>query len=202
MWMFLGIHIGNILSSIHPVTLTHTLRTLLGRGQYENVSWGPVRDEIMLSTIFAYIAIHGVKVWSTLRWTTSIRLSQFRSSVVWIVLLWPVLTVTIPIWFSWFYQLLTHVKCTFEQKRIWTKMVRTRSPLTITGDQSTVPSRTTSQRRVEDECCICRDSFDDLPMELTTTVETVGCFHSFHRDCLREWIVRHTSCPTCRASLL
>ncbi|XP_027368516.1 RING-H2 finger protein ATL66-like [Abrus precatorius] len=49
----------------------------------------------------------------------------------------------------------------------------------------------------ETECCICLSAFVDgeklkvLP----------GCDHSFHCECVDKWLVNHSNCPLCRASL-
>ncbi|KAE9614986.1 hypothetical protein Lal_00048213 [Lupinus albus] len=47
------------------------------------------------------------------------------------------------------------------------------------------------------ECCICLSAFRNgeklkvLP----------GCNHSFHCECVDNWLQNHTNCPLCRASL-
>ncbi|KAJ2263297.1 hypothetical protein GGI01_000856 [Coemansia sp. RSA 376] len=47
--------------------------------------------------------------------------------------------------------------------------------------------------RFNDRCSICR--------EVLMTAKKLPCDHLFHRSCLRSWLVRHLSCPTCRITL-
>ncbi|KAJ1950652.1 hypothetical protein EC988_004309, partial [Linderina pennispora] len=47
--------------------------------------------------------------------------------------------------------------------------------------------------RFNDRCSICR--------EVLLTAKKLPCDHLFHRSCLRSWLVRHLSCPTCRVAL-
>ncbi|KAJ1889655.1 hypothetical protein LPJ66_007917, partial [Kickxella alabastrina] len=47
--------------------------------------------------------------------------------------------------------------------------------------------------RFNDRCSICR--------EVLMTAKKLPCEHLFHRSCLRSWLVRHLSCPTCRITL-
>ncbi|KAJ2064374.1 hypothetical protein GGI17_001080 [Coemansia sp. S146] len=47
--------------------------------------------------------------------------------------------------------------------------------------------------RFNDRCSICR--------EVLMTAKKLPCDHLFHRSCLRSWLVRHLSCPTCRVTL-
>ncbi|KAJ1835554.1 hypothetical protein LPJ63_001034 [Coemansia sp. RSA 2711] len=47
--------------------------------------------------------------------------------------------------------------------------------------------------RFNDRCSICR--------EILVTAKKLPCDHLFHRSCLRSWLVRHLSCPTCRIAL-
>ncbi|KAJ2784088.1 hypothetical protein H4R18_001310 [Coemansia javaensis] len=47
--------------------------------------------------------------------------------------------------------------------------------------------------RFNDRCSICR--------EVLLTAKRLPCDHLFHRSCLRSWLVRHLSCPTCRIAL-
>ncbi|KAJ2338172.1 hypothetical protein IWW50_007101, partial [Coemansia erecta] len=36
---------------------------------------------------------------------------------------------------------------------------------------------------------------------ILVTAKKLPCEHLFHRSCLRAWLVRHLSCPTCRIAL-
>ncbi|KAJ2348744.1 hypothetical protein GGH91_001210 [Coemansia sp. RSA 2671] len=47
--------------------------------------------------------------------------------------------------------------------------------------------------RFNDRCSICR--------EVLMTAKKLPCDHLFHRSCLRSWLVRQLSCPTCRITL-
>ncbi|CAI9765658.1 unnamed protein product [Fraxinus pennsylvanica] len=48
----------------------------------------------------------------------------------------------------------------------------------------------------EAECTICLSEFADG--ERIRVLEKCG--HGFHLQCIQQWLVAHTSCPTCRAS--
>jgi hypothetical protein len=46
-------------------------------------------------------------------------------------------------------------------------------------------------------CSICRE-------KLTIFYETAcipGCFHSYHLNCIKQWLVDHTDCPMCKTEL-
>ena len=50
------------------------------------------------------------------------------------------------------------------------------------------------------ECSICMEPFrvgDNISFS-----PTEGCHHVFHHDCLRQWLLRKTSCPCCRVIML
>ncbi|KAL6077071.1 E3 ubiquitin-protein ligase amfr-like [Balamuthia mandrillaris] len=46
----------------------------------------------------------------------------------------------------------------------------------------------------DDNCAICLSP-------LSTTAKKLPCGHIFHSPCMRTWLERHHSCPTCRQSL-
>lgn len=50
---------------------------------------------------------------------------------------------------------------------------------------------------VGNECAICYEELSIAERPLKTT----QCNHSFHGDCLGLWILRHGSCPICRANI-
>lgn len=58
--------------------------------------------------------------------------------------------------------------------------------------------KTPTQEELEDEriCIICRDE-----MTVETAKRLPGCGHIFHKSCLREWLVRQQTCPTCRGDI-
>jgi len=43
-------------------------------------------------------------------------------------------------------------------------------------------------------CVICADNF----IEVGTPIVTLNCGHSYHEGCIREWLTRQHTCPTCR----
>ncbi|KAG6525379.1 hypothetical protein ZIOFF_015335 [Zingiber officinale] len=45
-------------------------------------------------------------------------------------------------------------------------------------------------------CSICLDEF-----QVTTRVLEMPCHHTFHNECLREWLTRSNTCPLCRFAL-
>lgn len=54
------------------------------------------------------------------------------------------------------------------------------------------------------ECSICQNSLEDVFNEEPTWIKT-GCGHTFHYECLKQWIVSGDygwKCPMCRSSKL
>ncbi|KAK7276411.1 hypothetical protein RIF29_17550 [Crotalaria pallida] len=47
------------------------------------------------------------------------------------------------------------------------------------------------------ECCICLSAFRDGEK----LKKLPGCEHCFHCECVDKWLMNHSSCPLCRASL-
>lgn len=45
-------------------------------------------------------------------------------------------------------------------------------------------------------CIICRDE-----MTVTDCKRLPVCGHTYHKSCLREWLVQQQSCPTCRSDI-
>ncbi|KAG0214033.1 hypothetical protein BGX28_002899 [Mortierella sp. GBA30] len=61
--------------------------------------------------------------------------------------------------------------------------------------QALYPSATESELAdYSDDCAICRDSM--------TSAKVLPCGHIFHLFCIRSWLEHHSSCPTCRRSLV
>jgi hypothetical protein len=51
------------------------------------------------------------------------------------------------------------------------------------------------------ECMICMDEM--LPSSLVSwSSRKDGCGHAYHKDCIREWLLRHSECPYCRQVML
>jgi hypothetical protein len=46
------------------------------------------------------------------------------------------------------------------------------------------------------DCVICSESF-----QREQYAKRMPCKHWFHTDCLHEWLLRHNTCPLCRAEL-
>ena len=54
------------------------------------------------------------------------------------------------------------------------------------------------QRRLQsqaEECCICLLSLRQGPL-----MSLNGCGHSFHKDCIKQWMTKKSDCPMCRKS--
>jgi hypothetical protein len=49
----------------------------------------------------------------------------------------------------------------------------------------------------DDECPICFSTIDSDKLEITQT----SCNHLFCKSCLKKWITKNASCPTCRTKL-
>ncbi|THD28410.1 hypothetical protein D915_000756 [Fasciola hepatica] len=45
-------------------------------------------------------------------------------------------------------------------------------------------------------CAICVRSY-----EIGETCATLPCFHIFHAQCIREWLLKQATCPICRRSI-
>ncbi|KAG0279573.1 hypothetical protein BGZ95_000823 [Linnemannia exigua] len=61
--------------------------------------------------------------------------------------------------------------------------------------QALYPSATEKELTdYSDDCAICRDSM--------TSAKVLPCGHIFHLFCIRSWLEHHSSCPTCRRSLV
>jgi hypothetical protein len=49
----------------------------------------------------------------------------------------------------------------------------------------------------EEQCCIC---LQDFKSSNQTTKQSKSCGHSFHKECIKDWIVLgHKECPLCKA---
>ncbi|KAG0316492.1 hypothetical protein BGZ99_006862 [Dissophora globulifera] len=61
--------------------------------------------------------------------------------------------------------------------------------------QALYPSASSAElAEYSDDCAICRDSM--------TSGKILPCGHIFHLFCIRSWLEHHSSCPTCRRSLV
>ncbi|KAJ3680092.1 hypothetical protein LUZ60_016370 [Juncus effusus] len=71
--------------------------------------------------------------------------------------------------------------------------------LNQTNEPSSSPvifSSDTKLARAESDCAICLSEF--VNGERIRVLP--ACGHGFHASCVEEWIVKHSSCPTCRAT--
>jgi len=46
------------------------------------------------------------------------------------------------------------------------------------------------------QCTTCMENF-----ELNERVASLNCAHIFHKDCIVPWLLRHSTCPICRANV-
>jgi hypothetical protein len=45
-------------------------------------------------------------------------------------------------------------------------------------------------------CCICLNDY-----EPAQSLRVLPCAHHFHKDCVDEWLLVNSTCPTCRTSI-
>ncbi|KAI1315660.1 hypothetical protein EDD11_000553 [Mortierella claussenii] len=65
----------------------------------------------------------------------------------------------------------------------------------LSNMQALYPSATEKELAdYSDDCAICRDSM--------SSAKVLPCGHIFHLFCIRSWLEHHSSCPTCRRSLV
>ncbi|OIW04111.1 hypothetical protein TanjilG_00671 [Lupinus angustifolius] len=57
--------------------------------------------------------------------------------------------------------------------------------------------QTSSDQDSACECCICLSAFRDGEKVKVLP----GCEHWFHCECVDKWLMNHSNCPLCRASL-
>ncbi|KAM0061159.1 putative chromatin regulator PHD family [Helianthus debilis subsp. tardiflorus] len=55
-------------------------------------------------------------------------------------------------------------------------------------------SRLGKEKECEEICAICHDEYQAEDM-----IGTIECKHSFHPQCIKEWLRRKENCPICRA---
>lgn len=51
------------------------------------------------------------------------------------------------------------------------------------------------------ECIICMEEFT-LGTKVSWSPRQGGCRHVYHKECIREWLLRHIGCPYCRQIML
>jgi E3 ubiquitin-protein ligase synoviolin len=73
--------------------------------------------------------------------------------------------------------------------------------------QERYPTATQEELDATDGVCIvCREEMhlgtNDQPLSIPETPKKLPCGHIFHFRCLRSWLERQQSCPTCRRSVL
>ncbi|KAF9962630.1 hypothetical protein BGZ72_000050 [Mortierella alpina] len=65
----------------------------------------------------------------------------------------------------------------------------------LSNMQALYPSATEKELAdYSDDCAICRDGM--------SSAKILPCGHIFHLFCIRSWLEHHSSCPTCRRSLV
>ena len=61
-------------------------------------------------------------------------------------------------------------------------------------------SRNCDQKYHNEECSICMEEFK--VGETVSFSPAEGCYHVFHHDCLRQWLLHKIGCPCCRVIML
>jgi hypothetical protein len=71
--------------------------------------------------------------------------------------------------------------------------------LTLEDMEQLCPASTVLPENVDEVCSICLNACQE-----NATVRTLECGHTFHMDCIDQWMVgkETPTCPTCRAPLL
>ncbi|XP_043367353.1 leukemia NUP98 fusion partner 1 isoform X2 [Dermochelys coriacea] len=56
--------------------------------------------------------------------------------------------------------------------------------------------RSVSLDEDSDPCVICHDDLE------TGSIVELHCMHSFHKECIKKWLLKKPTCPTCRIHVL
>jgi hypothetical protein len=71
----------------------------------------------------------------------------------------------------------------------------------VDGDEFAIEDRENYDAVFDDDddavCTICQDPYDS-GAEISSIVLRLPCTHTFHADCIRSWLARSNTCPTCR----
>lgn len=73
----------------------------------------------------------------------------------------------------------------------------------VTTDESTVDEEEKDREQCSVsplECSICLEPFSCN--EIVSWSTNVSCPHTFHHECIKEWLLRRAGCPFCRKPLL
>jgi hypothetical protein len=55
------------------------------------------------------------------------------------------------------------------------------------------------ENKISDECCICLDEFGEDENIILLPCE---CFQIYHEKCIKPWLHKNLSCPSCRSEIL
>jgi len=64
-----------------------------------------------------------------------------------------------------------------------------------------VISQLTAAPDTEPVCPICHLTKSDEELDFNKIIIT-ACGHAYHRQCLKDWVVNNTTCPTCRVDVI
>ncbi|KAL7585811.1 RING-H2 finger protein ATL66 [Lactuca sativa] len=70
-------------------------------------------------------------------------------------------------------------------------------PITIYHRSPTTTGLSSSETNESSECSICLGVFE----EGDKVKVLQSCCHCYHCDCVDKWLITHSSCPMCRASV-
>jgi hypothetical protein len=200
MWIYVGMNLRTVTAMSRRSGATSSIRFMRDHFVGKHTNWNNIGSEVGLTAILACISMYGGYIWNILRSTTSFTIPISQSCIVWIVIMYPVIIFVIPMCNAICYIVMKATLCMITYEITWFYMIRKKSLLDDRSGDISYDHAT--KRRSENQCCICHDALDYLPLRFTSTVETIRCAHRFHSTCLRQWTQKTLSCPICRADLL
>ncbi len=92
-------------------------------------------------------------------------------------------------------------QCLLTREQVLDKMeiARSKSEILAAGSGASGTQKEYGEDQGQ-ECSICMEAFKVGDVVSFSPAE--GCYHVFHHNCLRRWLLRKTDCPCCRVTML